>query len=135
MDAVFDAVKAYLQANWTATPIAWPNEPFDKPEPPSAWILAEILGGDFLQMSIGAGSAAANRWEDTGSLFVHVFVPIDSGDRECWQRATALATMLKGLILPGGTTFNSMSIGNGEHGDNTGAWWRRSLHARFRLTT
>lgn len=126
---VYGVIRSYLTANFTAIPLAWENEPFTVPEPPAPWALCEVVGEDFEQESIGSGSPAAELWRESGYLLVHVMVPAGSGSLVARQHAETLSNLLKGLELPAATRFAAMSIGAGELGDDSGAWWRLTLRA------
>jgi hypothetical protein len=130
-DTVYSAVRDFLTDNWTATAIAWENEPFEKPEPPAPWIMVEVSGDAYDQASIGAGSPSANRWREEGMVWCHVFAPAGSGSLTARQHAAALADLFRGLELPGDIEFRRLSIGLGEPGDEDGNWWRISLSAEW----
>jgi len=130
-DIVYAALREFITEIWTETPIAWPNEPFSDPEPPAPWIMVQMQGADYEQQSIGAETPSANRWVETGSLYVHVFVPVGTGELEATRLARVMAEFLRGIELPGDIQLDGMSIGAGERGDEDGNWWRVSLFAHY----
>ncbi len=133
-DAVYDAVKAYLTAQWTVTPIRWENELFEKPEPPSHWIAVALTGVLYGQQSIGASLQAANRWDETGSLWISVFAPIGVGASYARALAKQLADIFRGTtLLSGSLEFMDAVIGTNGPAPEEGNWfeilcsieWRR----------
>jgi hypothetical protein len=125
IDQVQQAVEAYLAANWTTTDIAYENDGYvphtgtDGTIAP--WILVELYGGLYEQRSLGAGSAHANFWVDSGTLWLHVFVGSETGSLTAKQYASQLAELFRGLELPSGIQFGDISIapsGGTEDGNN-----------------
>lgn len=130
---VYDAIKAYLQAQWSTSPIAWENETFNKPEPPAPWVMVEIAGDVYAQMSIGADEQADNRWDEEGVLLLHVFVPTGTGASAARGHAKALADLFRGAtLLSDSLEFMDASIGMGQPGDDDGMWWRISVSIDWR---
>lgn len=136
-DLIWQAVRDWVDANWTATPVSWENETFDQPAPtdhpvaPAAWLMIEVAGRSYDQMSIGAGGGSAERWAEEGAVLVHSFVQTGAGSLVARQNATSFAYLLRGLELPGGIRFRSMSIGDGGPGDENGKWWALTLRAEW----
>ena len=126
----WQAIRDWLTANWTATPLVYENEPADLPEPPSAWIFVEVTGAIYEQASIGGGLPPANRWREAGALYVHVWVPSNSGSAVARGHAETLATALRGVSLPGDLQMRDMTIGDGGQ-DDDGAWWRITLRVEW----
>ena len=120
--AAFTAIRAYLEANWTATPMAWENEGFTKPSPPAPFVLVQITGDIWDQASIGAGDRASNRWEEAGELLLDVIVPTGTGSLTARTHATDLANLFRGLQL-GDIEFRDISIGLGFAADDRGPWF------------
>jgi hypothetical protein len=131
-DAVYSAIRAYLEPAWTATPLAWENENFEMPVDGVGnrlpWVAVEITGNLYSQASIGAGSASANLWREEGLLWLHVFVPSGSGSLVARQYARQLADLFRGLSLSAGTLrFRDASIGRGQPGNEDGTVWGLSV--------
>jgi hypothetical protein len=130
---VYDAIKGYLEAQWTTTTIAWENESFTKPEPPAAWLMVEMTGDLYAQMSIGAGVQSENRWDEEGVLLLHVYVPSGTGASTARAYAKSLADLFRGaLLLDDSLEFLDASIGMGQPGDDDGMWWRISVSVDWR---
>lgn len=132
-DAVYDAVRGYLASNWSETPIAWENEAFTRPEPMAPWLAVEIAGSLYSQESIGADTQAANRWDEAGTLFLHVFVPAGTGSSTARRHCKTLADLFRGARLIGDALeFMDASIGLGEPGDEEGTTYRISVSVDWR---
>lgn len=129
------AVRAWFDANWSATTVRWENETFDEPAPtdhpaaPAAWLMVEFSGRSYDQMSIGAGGGAAERWAEEGSVLVHSIVQVNAGAQVARENAQAIAEALRGLELPGGIRFRDMALGDGAPADEDGNWWGLTLRA------
>jgi hypothetical protein len=134
-DVVYSAVRAWFDANWTATPVAWENETFEPPvltaypAAPAAWLEVELIGNSYDQMSIGAGGGAAERWAEGGAVLIFGLVQAGAGSLVIRAHLTRLAEQLRGLELPGGIRFRSMAIGDGGPGDDDGNFWQLTLRA------
>jgi hypothetical protein len=139
-DPVHDAIKEFLggagtSGAWTNTPIEWPNgsEGTFPPNPPAPWVAMRMTGNIFDQESIGAGDPADNLWDEHGTLWLHVFVRVNTGESGARARAKALAKLFRGRqLLDGHLQFGSMSIGMGEPGDDNGNYWRVSASIEWR---
>lgn len=132
-DEVYDAIRDYLTANWSHTPIAWPNETFENAaaEP---FVAFEIHGTLFAQMSIGANPHGDNRWDEEGSIWLHVTVPRGSGMLAGRGAARAMAEMFRGtLLLSERLEFMDAVIGPGQAGDEDGNWFVISVNIDWRL--
>ena len=84
-DAVYSAIKTHLEtagnvsslANATTSVVPlfrFENENFDKPD--AEWIEVAMTGVLYGQQSIGASEQEDNLWEETGHLWLTVFVPV-----------------------------------------------------------
>lgn len=136
-NVVFDAIRSFLTEHWTTTPIAWENETppatVDAQGAAIAWVLVEMTGTLYGQMSIGASLQADNRWDEEGQLWLHVFVPKGTGGSLVRQHAKALADLFRGTRLVNDSIeFRDASIGMGEPGDEQGKWFRVSCNIEWR---
>jgi len=132
-DVVYDAVRAHLGANWSETDIAWENENFVPPVE-AGWVAVEVSGTTYAQQSIGAETQAANRWDEEGVLWVHVFVPTGTGSSTARRRAKAIADIFRGAkLLDDALEFTDASIGLGDVGDDAGATWSITVSIDWRL--
>lgn len=124
---VFTAIKDYLTASWTTTPISYENEEF---APPIAngvsgpWIAVEVSGTFYDQASIGSGTASANLWREEGQLWIHVYVATGSGSLVVRQYAKQIVDLFRGKsLLSDSLRFRDASIGMGHPGDEDGRYW------------
>lgn len=117
----YSAIRTYLEAQWTATPLAWDNEAFDTPDD-AAFVMVQITGDLWDQMTIGAGDRLDNRWQEEGELLLTVIVPTGTGSTTARTHAEALANIFRGLQL-GDIEFRDISIGLGVVAEDRGPWW------------
>lgn len=66
-----------LKANWSATPIDWPNTQFDPPNPPAPWLRSNINEGDASRLTIGAST---NSYRHPGVYTLQLFDALNVGD-------------------------------------------------------
>lgn len=136
------AVRHRLEAEWTDTPVCYPNggafrpgdpdnrdsyEPKDAPN--DAWIYVEVMGSGSSSTVIGSVGKRAAR--DDGLIFAHVFVPAGTGDDEARRLARALGEIFRMTRFGGLVTGAPDPLGAAEQGDDDGLWWRRSVSIPF----
>lgn len=133
-DAVYGAIKDYLTANWATTPIRWGNENFDPPaDPPSPWIAVTISGTTYGQQSIGAGTQAANRWDEDGLLWLYVLVPSGTGELTARALGRQLEDLFRGLtLLAGSLEFRDSHKGQGGPSSERGNWYEIPVALEWR---
>lgn len=119
----YTPIAAYLQAEWTATPIAFENDNFKPGKAVAAFVVAEIFGTFFNQASIGEGDRADNLWRENGMIYLHVCVPRGSGSLQARVYCRQLADLFRGQDL-GNIRFRDISIGAAEVGDEDGNYFR-----------
>lgn len=123
--AVYDAIRAYLEANWTGCDLVFENEGFQAGDQTAPWVYVEVIGTSWDQHSIGAGAIRDNRWEEFGIVMFHVFVETGTGTGVIRSNAYGLADLFRGLeLLTGTLIFQRFSLGAGEPGSEDGRWWR-----------
>lgn len=143
-DAVYDAIKAYLEtaanvavlvdaSTGIVPPFRFENENFNKPEPPAPWIAMAITGVIYSQESIGAGQQEDNRWDETGHLWLPVFVPAGTGASRARQLGKMLANIFRGLtLLNDSLEFMDSFIGEGEPAPEEGNWYKLEVAIAWR---
>jgi Bacteriophage related domain of unknown function len=132
-DVVSGAVEDYLLANWTATPLSLENDEFKEPDPPAPWVMMEITGTLYAQESIGAFPQSANRWDEEGLIWLHVFVPSGTGGRDCRRFAKQLADLFRGTtLLSGALEFRDSRIGEGRVANDNGNFFCISVSIDWR---
>jgi hypothetical protein len=131
------AVMARFAAEWTETPVRWPNGGAFVPGDPDAvdyapsadtgapWLYAEILGAGSSGTVIGSPGKRSAR--DDAVLFVHVFTPVGTGDAEALRLARAAAELFRLARFGGLVAGIPDPLGSGERADADGVWWRRSV--------
>jgi hypothetical protein len=135
-DSVYDAIRAYMNTSWTATPVRWENERFTPPLE-GGWVGVETTGTLYAQQSIGESNQADNRWDEEGVLWLHVFVPIGTGASLARGYAKQLADKFRGLLLLNDSLeFRDSFIGRGgAHNatqNETGSWYRVTVYIKWR---
>ncbi len=91
--AAWAAIERRLNANWKATPIAWPGVPFTPPNG-APWIQPTPLFGD--------GHEATHELHGTvGVLHINVFGPKGSGYGVIQGHAQALRDLYAGQLVEG----------------------------------
>jgi hypothetical protein len=135
----FDAIRAFIAANWPdvapqACPLQWDNEPITLPQPfgptdpatnlpaPNAWGRVLIDGDLWEQAGIGTGDPATDLWEETGSVILFVFTPVNTGSRLNRELLTAFAEMCRGQDI-GGIEFQDIRFDPIGAKDDAGNWW------------
>lgn len=95
-------IEARLKANWTTTPIAYPNVPFEKPDN-SAWVRLNIINGasNYHTMSNGIRRA--------GVIVVQIFTPINTGTKTIKGYADTILGIFQNAEF-GGIVCNVASI-------------------------
>jgi hypothetical protein len=118
------AIEVYLIANWTTTPILLENKSAAEdgtampPDTATAFVQLSFTGQNYSQASLGASVQSANRWDETGVLFLDVLVPINSGSRTARTYAKSLCDLFRGLtLLSGNLEFLDATIGEGSKSD------------------
>lgn len=120
---VFATIKGYLEAEWTATPLAFENDGFSPPNDPEPWVLIEVFGDFFEQESMGAEVQAANLWREAGQMLAHVMVPQGTGSVVARTHARAVVDLFRGQDI-GSVVFGRASIGASEPGVKDGSYFR-----------
>jgi hypothetical protein len=127
---VRQAVKAFLAAQWTTTPVSYENDGYQQSEDSDGalipYVAMELVGGLFSQQSIGAGDARSNYWSAAGQLWLHVIVAAGSGSDNATALADALAELFRGIELDPGIRFEDMNIA-ASGGQSDGSAWTLSL--------
>lgn len=110
----YDALRNWFEANWTFTAKRYENETPYAPDALAPFVYMEVVGDLFAQLSIGAGSPAANLWREEGAALFHCCVASGSGVSLARGYAQTLADMMRGLALAPGLQCTSMAIRPGE---------------------
>lgn len=137
--AVYDAIRSYLDGTggngaWTVTPIRWENEPLDPL--PESFVDVEMTGTMYDRQSIGAFTVAhgdQNRWDEEGTLWLHVLVKINTGGSTVRTYAKSLADLFRGkLLLNDSLEFREAFIGRGQPGFEDGNFYRLTVYVNWR---
>ena len=88
------SIRERFSAEWSRTPIAYPNTPFEKPSGP--WIRVTVRGSSAEQVA-----TVSKRLRHEGAVFVQVFTPEGQGDGEALSIADDVAALLEAQTLGG----------------------------------
>lgn len=135
---IYDAIRAHLTANWTATPLVWENEAYPDMGTVSHWALVEIAGRYFGRESIGTGSAQTDRYDEEGTLWVHMMMPAGVGTRVARGHLSNIAELFRGqTLMSDALEFLDAEVGFGESvaisSSNEGSWFRITMNIEWRL--
>lgn len=124
--SVYTAIRNHIEANWSALPVAWENEPFNPPAT-GIWIYIEMTGTIYEQKSIGAADDGSdtNRWDEEGVLYAYFHMTKMSGTKTARDHAKAFADLFRAVYLDGGKIeFLGASIGQGQLADDERRWFQ-----------
>jgi hypothetical protein len=99
------------------------------------WVNLEIV--DTGSEIYGQGSPGNHVWRYDGLIYVHVFVPVNSGDALATQYAVAAGEIFRGTKFYDGETPGcyvrtwSPRVDGGGKGDDVGSWFRVSAVIDF----
>jgi len=129
----YDAIRDWLEASWSFTPRRYENEdPLPPSGEPATFLYFECEGGMFAQMSIGAGSPAANLWRENGTAIFTICTPSGTGAETGRGLRQTLAGMLKGLALSPGLQCLAMRGLAGEPFRRDGNYYALPLLTEWR---
>lgn len=92
--AVFNAVRTRLDANWSTTPVVYPNEVFTTPADGSAFVQVEFPVADEQQISIGA--PGNNVFRDVGTIRLVINIAKGQGLTVANAYAGTLGSLFRG---------------------------------------
>ena len=127
----YDTIHDYLAPAWAGPTLAFENDGFTLPETPTLWVLVEIFGDIYEQASIGAEAVRSNLWREEGQIQAHFMAPRGSGTREARRYAVQFLDLFRGQEI-GDIIFETGSIGAGNAGDTTGAYFRMTATIDWR---
>lgn len=147
-DAVYDAIKAYLETPANVASLADPTTlvvptfrfenvsgfvtPVDALGNPTPWIGVALSAVVYGQESLGESVLANNRWDERGRLWLPVFVASGTGSSRARQLAKLLADIFRGLLLISGTLeFGDAYIGIGGASEEDGNWFEIPLEIEW----
>jgi hypothetical protein len=101
--AVYDAVKARLDAGWSGLPVTYPDTRTETPENASAFLVVEFPTSSSEQLTTGA--PGANFWRETGTIRFVINSERGSGIADALGWADDLAALFRGKTFDGVTTW------------------------------
>lgn len=128
--AVATAVRARLEANWTATPIvpdAWLRNDDTAPEGAVYWLAPDFdVPAEEEQITIGA--PGDNVFRETGIFQLHVFAVAGTGDSTLRQHADALRALFRAQTFAGVRCYGADPP---EIGPGGGRWARATVAVEY----
>jgi hypothetical protein len=97
-DGVRRTLEQKLADEWTATPIRWPDAPFN-PSVTLAYIAPHLLFGDSSQASMNLDASAQRLYRTMPVLMIQVFTPELEGAGPALRFADTLCDMFRSLTL------------------------------------
>lgn len=122
------AIRARVATEWTACPVAWPNEAFIPPEPLAPWLYIECVMVD--ARIAGIGSPGANLFRDAGLIRAFIHVPSMTGEAEAQTLAAAFVDLFRTAAFDGVQCW-APRIFDGMPGDDAGNWWQVPVTVPF----
>ncbi|MBS7699171.1 MULTISPECIES: phage tail terminator-like protein [unclassified Chelatococcus] len=126
------AIFARLQAQWTATPLAFPNGARPAELDPDTgllrpWVYAEVIGAG--STIVGAGVPRDHVYVYDGLIKLHVFTPSGTDAAVGFQHAVALGEIFRTQEFYNETSGHcvrswSPRVDDGGDGDSDGLWFR-----------
>lgn len=136
---VYDALVALLEAEFSAAPVVYENQP----APPrdangndllTEWVLVEILGVSDRQVSMGADTKQGNLWQARGEVLFHIHAPVGRGPRPALVVADAIAALFRARYQEeDGVAWMDMSVGGGSVATEDGKWWVTTVTVDWQL--
>jgi hypothetical protein len=120
-----DAKGRLIAAN-LGVAIAWPNEPFDKPEAPAMWISVQAASAVLKPIELGAGV-----WVEEGTLYVDIHIPKGWGTDDARVLAKTIADTFRGLPAAP-TSYVGAAISGSAVGDSGGMWESMTVSVDWR---
>lgn len=124
--AAASQIRARMNANFTAAPIAWENAPHQPND--DAFVFFEVVSGGSEQVSIGSPNARLYR--HAGVIQAHVFVPTGKGTKLALEHADTIAAIFRGQSFNGVLCF-APRLGNAAQADDDGKWYRVTVSIPF----
>lgn len=131
-DRVRRTLESKLANEWTATPIRWPDVPFN-PEVTLAYIAPHVLFGDSSQASLNLDAASKRMYRSMPVLMIQVFTPELEGAGPALRYIDTLIGMFRSLqiVIAAGDTLIFYDPSVTRVGVSDG-WLQYSLAASFR---
>jgi uncharacterized protein DUF4128 len=128
------AIRAYIEAGFTAAPLLWPNERHSDTATPQSFVAVEVKGAT--NNIRGIGLPGSRLFIHGGVIMAHVFVPFGVGQATGDDLADAIALLLtrKDIPAPSGVQVvrtEDPSTYDGELSDEDGNYWRISVSVPF----
>lgn len=122
----FDNAVTLLTAASLGYPMSVPNTTFVRPEPPAPWFRVDSVSHSLAPIELGGGG-----WQEEGTLYIDVFVPLGSGYSTARTLAKAITNVFRQAPL-GDVHYMSTAIGTGGVIQPNGNWWCLTVSVDFK---
>jgi hypothetical protein len=131
MDEARAAIRSYIEANWTATPIAWFGEDFDPPDQ-APWLMVER---DAIPSSTASrfGSVGKRVAQDAGIIIGTFYFPAFAGDDAAYAMGRQFGDLLRVRKI-GPAVTEAPSMAPVDDGDDDGAWIKVAVTTPFTVS-
>ena len=107
--------------------VAWPNEDFNRPEPPAIWLDIEFSSSSEDAIEIGART-----WQEDGSLWLHFMLPRGQGIDGALRIKDALSAAFRDVPDAAvGLSYRGQSTDPIGEGTDNGVYRRMTLMVRY----
>lgn len=116
------AILSHLAANWTTTPVAYPNAAY-KPVTGAAWLEARVIRQDAFNVDL----VPNRRVRHPGLVSLTLHVPANQGDGAALEMADTLAAVFRNRNVSG-CLFRAPTV---RPVGTDGAWYRVQVDAPY----
>lgn len=117
------AILAHLDEHYSSLPVAWPNQPFKRPDA-SGWVEVRVTDQEAFRVTLGA----SHRVRHPGMLMATVHWPAGEASQPALGEADTIASLFRDTTITPGLTFRSPTVR--KLGPDDG-WYRVQVTAPF----
>jgi len=122
-DPVWSAIRERIASQWIYTSIQWPNEKWQN-VPDVPFLKVEFDGNVYGQVSIGAETQSANRWDRDGTVSLFLMAPLEWDINEVYGASLELAKIFRGYVaLNGDLEFLDATVASNPFNNDVGGWF------------
>ena len=113
-------IRTILLGSYVIDPslVAFPNEIFQNPEPPTMWVSVEATSNMLDPIELVGGV-----WQEEGTAYFNIMVPAGFGTDDARKLAKDISNLYRSLPPERPVIYRGGSIGNAVMADTEGMWW------------